>query len=113
MKLLLILLGAPLWLPLLISVLAVIFSLCIALWSVVVSLWAAFVAFAASAPAGLYGGILNITSGNSAPGCILIACSLVLTGLSIFTFYGALYATKGSAILTKKTITLTKNAIVR
>ena len=35
---------------------------------------------------------------------MLISCGMVLAGLAIFAFFGALYATKGSVILTKKFI---------
>ena len=85
-----------------ISVVAVAFSLYAVLWSLVVTVWAIFVSSALSAPVGALIGLLNIFSGNVAFGFMLISCGMVLAGLAIFAFYGALYATKGSTILTKK-----------
>lgn len=109
----LIILGAPLWIPVLLSVFAIIFSLYAALWSVTVSLWASFTAILVSAPASLVLGVLNIHVGNEALGYAMIGGALVLAGISIFAFYGCKYATRGLAILTKNTVIGIKNIIIR
>ena len=97
---------AIIWAPILIvlaaSAFAIAVSLYATLWSVVASIWAVFGAFTVSAPAAALIGTLNIFSGNILFGIAIIGGGMVCAGLAIFTFFGALYTTKGSAILTKK-----------
>ena len=85
-----------------VSLLAVAISLFATLWALVASAWAIFGAFALSAPTSVLLALLNIFSGNILPGISIIGGGMVVAGLAIFAFFGALYATKGSVILTKK-----------
>ena len=89
-------------LALAISLVALAISLFVTLWVLVASVWAIFAAFTLSAPAAILIAILNIFSGNILPGIAIIGGGMVVAGLAIFAFFGALYATKGSAVLTKK-----------
>lgn len=104
---------AIIWVPVLIalgasaigvavSLVATVLSLYATLWALVVSAWSIFAAFAISAPAGALIGILNVFSGDALPGIAVLGGGIMAAGLAIFAFYGALYATKGSTILTKK-----------
>ena len=104
---------AIIWVPVLIalgasaigvavSLVATVLSLYATLWALVVSAWSIFAAFAISAPAGALIGIFNVFSGDALPGIAVIGGGIMAAGLAIFAFYGALYATKGSTILTKK-----------
>lgn len=104
---------AIIWVPVLIalgasaigvavSLVATVLSLYATLWALVVSAWSIFAAFAISAPAGALIGILNVFSGDALLGIAVIGGGIMAAGLAIFAFYGALYATKGSTILTKK-----------
>ncbi|MBO5879592.1 MAG: DUF1700 domain-containing protein [Clostridia bacterium] len=102
MEITLLVLGSPVWISVLISVAAVIFSLYVSLWSVVISIWSVFVSFAASALFGAVIGIINVFMGNSLLGILLIDLGVMLAGLSIFVFVGSLYASKGMILLTKK-----------
>lgn len=101
MKTLLLILGAPIWLSLLIALFAVALSLYVTLWSVIISLWAVFISAAVSAPAGAVIGVLNITSGEAILGALIISTSLALAGVAIFILVGTIYVTKGCAALTK------------
>ena len=103
MKILLILLGSPLWLPLLISLAAVIFSVIVSLWAVVVSLWAGFVAAVVGAPASVVIGVLNIIDGSGAYGSAIAALGIGFAIAALILFYVSLYATKGIYALTRKT----------
>ena len=85
-----------------VSIVAAIISLFVTLWALVASVWAIFGAFALSAPAAVLIAILNIFSGNILPGIAFLGAAMAVAGLAIFAFFGAIYATKGSAILTKK-----------
>lgn len=101
------------WFPLLIVGLSLVLSLYAALWSLVLSAWAVFASLAISAPLGVVSGIASIFTANATQGILLIGGGLAFAGLAILAYYGSLYATKGSAILTKKTIIGIKNLIVK
>lgn len=113
-------LGSPIWISLLIAVLAVAFSLVVSvlaigfslvvsLWAVVVSLWAVFVSLVACAAALPIAAVYFICIGYTLSGLAVIGTSLVCAGLAIFLFYGCELATKGMALLTKvAAITLKK-----
>ena len=103
-QILLLILGFPLWLPLLIAAFAVVISLLISLWSVVVSLWGAL--FGSLASVGIGATLLGlgcIIAGKWAMGVALFGAGLACAGLAVFAFYGCIYATKGAAWLTKMT----------
>lgn len=101
------------WFPLLIVGLSLVLSLYAALWSLVLSAWAVFASLAISAPLGVVSGIVSIFTANATQGILLIGGGLAFAGLAILAYYGSLYATKGSAILTKKMIIGIKNLIVK
>ncbi len=109
----LLILGIPVWLPLLIAAFAVLLSLYAVLWSVVVSLWSVFVALAGSAVGGVVGGILFACIGYVPSGLATIGAALVCGGLTIFAFIGCKAATKGAALLTKKIVLSIKKACMR
>ena len=85
-----------------VSIVAVLISLFVTLWALIASVWTIFAAFALSAPAAVLIAILNVFSGNILPGIAILGGGMVVAGLAIFAFFGAIYSTKGSAILTKK-----------
>ena len=95
-------LGFPLWFSLLVSVFAVVLSLYISVWSVIISLWAAFGSVIACAVGFSVTGAIMVCSGNSLPGFASIGLGIASIGLSIFLYYGAKAATKGTLWLTKK-----------
>lgn len=97
----LLILGSPVWVPLLIAAIAVMLSLYAVLWSLVISLWAVFASVAACVIGGLAGGTIIALSGNVTTGIALIGAGIACAGLSIFLFFGCLFATKGSVWLTK------------
>ncbi len=102
-EILLLILGAPLWLVLLIAAFAVVLAVYLVLWAVIVCLWAVEVSLIGCALGGMAGGIVSIAlQGNVWKGVFLIGAGLVCAGLSIFLFFGCKAATKGAAVLTKK-----------
>lgn len=103
-EIVLIVLGFPVWLPLLIAAFAVILSLYVVLWSVIISLWAVFVSLAACGLAGIVAGVGYAILVKPIDGILLVAAGLVCSGLAIFAFIGCKAATKGTARLTKKMI---------
>jgi len=105
-------LGSPIWISLLIAAAAVILSLYVTLWSVIASLWAVFVSFIACAIGGLIIGTGFAFANNKLTGIAIIGAGIVLTGLSIFMFYGCKFTTKGILLLTKKLIFSVKSCFI-
>lgn len=105
--------GSPIWGALAISAAAVVFSLWASLWAVIASIWAAFGAFVAGAVGCIVMAVVQFATGNALVGVAMIGYSLTLAGLSIFSFFGCMAATKGSVILTKKSVSLIKKIFTR
>ena len=96
---LLIVLGFPVWFPLLISFIVILFSLYVVGWAVIVSLWAVVVALGASFIGGTVLGIIYLFQGASA---ILLGLSIACGGLAIFSFFGVRELTKLYCVFSKK-----------
>ena len=111
-EIVLLVLGSPVWLPLLAAAVVVALSLYVSVWAIIVSLWAVFASFAGTAFGGLVSGIAFISIGNTLTGAAMIGACLLLSGLSIFTFFGCKAATKGILLLTKKAAIGIKNLII-
>lgn len=112
-EIVLLVLGAPIWLSLGIAAAAVIFSLYVSLWSVIVSLWAVFGSLAACAVAGVLGCVMLAIGGNSTAGLAILAAGIVCVGLTIFMYYGCKAATTGTLLLTKKMAIGLKKCFIR
>lgn len=106
-------LGAPIWLSLLISAFAVVFSLYVSLWAAVISIWSGFVSIAAGAFCGIWGGVYLAVTGYGLSGGVLIGLGLVCVGLSILAFFVCKVLTKGAVYLTKKMVLLIKNRLMK
>ena len=94
----LLILGAPIWLSLLIAAFAVVLSVYISLWAVIISLWAIFASFVGCALGGIVGGAF-LAFPNGASGVFLIGAGLFCAGASVLLFHGCKAATKGTAWL--------------
>lgn len=103
-EILLLTLGFPVWLPLLISGAAVVFSLYASWWAVLISLWAVFASLAACGVAGIVAGIGFIFEGFTPSGLFVIGSALVCGGLAVFLFFGCKYLTEGTVKLTVKAV---------
>lgn len=93
----LLVLGFPVWLPLLIAAFAVLLAVYVVLWSVVLSLWAAEVSLWAVA---LSGAVMVFTA-HGPGGVVMLSAGLCCAGLSILLFFGCRAVTKGILKLTK------------
>lgn len=98
----LLILGFPLWFPLLVAAFSVVLALYVSLWAVIISLWAVFGSLAICAVSLLIGGIIAAIMGRVSLGIALIGVALVCAGLGIFLFFGCKALTKGTILLTKK-----------
>jgi uncharacterized membrane protein len=106
-------LGSPIWLSLIIALIAVIFSVYASLWSVIISLWSVFVSLVACAVGGVVAcAVLSVTS-SVYTGVAILSAGLVCAGLSIFMFYCCKLVTKGILFVTKKIAVWLKNCFIK
>ena len=111
-KVLFLVLGSPIWLSLIVAVVAVAVSLyavvwavAVSLWAVVwavaVSLWAVFVSLVAVGAVGPIMGIVHLCMGHGTAGFVALGAGLVCAGLAVFAYSGCLATTKATLLLTK------------
>jgi uncharacterized membrane protein len=106
---LLIVLGFPLWFPLLIAAFSVALAVYIVIWSVIISFWSVFGTFAGCAIGGIASGIILAFGESTAVGIAMVGMGAMLAGLAIFTFFCCREATKYVIFLTKKIPTWIKD----
>lgn len=112
-EIVLLVLGFPLWFPLLIAAFSVLLSVYITIWSVILSLWAVFVSLGASALGCVAAGVICLCKGETVTGLVLLSAAAVLAGLTIFMFFACRAVTKGAAVLTKKIALWIKSLFLR
>lgn len=109
----LLILGFPLWFPILVAVLAVIFSVYVSLWSAVISLYATFVALAASALGVIFGGIALCIFSGIPQGLFLLGAGLICAGLALLFLPVCNLAAKGMVWIGKKLLLWIKTWFIR
>ncbi len=105
--------GSPVWAPLLLAAVIVFLALYVVLWTLVAVAWIVGAAFAVAAVAGIATAIPAVAEGNVAAALFFLGAGLALAGLSIFTYFSALAATRGTLRLSKAVWNGTKRALVR
>ncbi len=103
-EILLIVLGFPLWFPLLLSVGAVVLSLYLVIWSLIISLWAVEISMGACTVSGVILSVIYIFKGYVLSGIAMLGIGLFCAGISILLFFGCLYVSKTAIHFTKKVI---------
>ena len=111
-EIVIIVLGFPLWFPLLIAAATVILAVYICFWAVIISLWAVDVSLFAGFACGIASSVYCLIDRNVPFGLAMAAIGMLCAGLTIFAFYGCKAITKGTAILTKKFILKIKSVLV-
>lgn len=101
-EIVLLVLGSPVWLSILIAVLAVVVSLYITVWSVIISLWSVWISILCCGVGGLISACVLMMQGNLWLGALMLGAGLVCAGVSIFMYMGCKAVTKGWIMLTKK-----------
>ena len=112
-EIVLLILGFPVWLPLLISAVAVVFSLFVSLCSVAISLWAVDLSLAVCFLGGIVGFIISLFTGQVASGALVLAIGMICAALSILLFFGCKETTKGCIWLGKRIILAIKRAFIK
>ena len=101
-EIVLLVLGSPIWLPLLIAALAVILAVYVVVWSVVVSLWAVEASLALGLFVGVISAAVSSFQGDGTTGIAMLGAGFFCAGAFIFMFFGCKEATKGMILLTRK-----------
>lgn len=111
---LLIVLGFPLWFPLLVSAGAVFLSIYVSIWSIFISFFAVIVAFGASGIFTLiYSPIAFFVHHNTLNGFACIGVSLILISLSILLIKLSVPATKAFIDVSKKITRKIKSLFIK
>jgi uncharacterized membrane protein len=106
-------LGSPIWISLAAAAIAVFLSLYVVLWTLVAVAWIVGTSFALTALACVIATVPVIFEGNVGVALFFLGSGMALAGLAIFTYFGALAATRGTLRLSKWIWTGTKRALVR
>ena len=112
-EILLLVLGSPVWLPLLAAAVIVAASVYLSVWAVLLSLYAADLAVAVTGLAGGVALVQMLMAGQTAEGILFLGAGLVCIGLAILLFFGFNQLTKGLVWVTKRTLLALKNSFVR
>lgn len=112
-QLALLILGAPLWFPLLLAALAVMLSLLAALWSILIALYAVDLALAVSALACAAASVWLLCGGHILLFLFALGAVFVCAGLTILLFLGCCATGKGLIFLCKHSWHAVKSAFVR
>lgn len=114
-EIVLLVLGAPIWLSLLCAALVIVFAAYVVLWSFVASVWAVGASFVGVFLGSIVALVLSCVYGQIGAGIILIllGVGLVFAGLALLLWFGAKAATKGAWWLSKMFLFLVKRCFLR
>lgn len=109
----LIIIGSPIWLTLLLSLVAILFSLYIVGWSVVISIWAIFISLISALVAGIALAIVSLFSNSALVALSYLGATLVILGLTILMHYVCKIMTKVYIKLTKLIVLSIKKKMLK
>ena len=101
-EIVLLVLGSPVWLPLLACAAVIVLTVYVVIWSVIVSLYSVDISFAACAVAGIVGSVVFMIMGNITQGFLAFGSGLVCTGFAILLFFAFNQISKAMILLSKK-----------
>ena len=111
-EIILLILGAPLWLPLLISVVIMALTLYFLIWVIVVLLYLIEVLLAGCALLGISSFPAYLLTGNWPKAGVAIGMGLICAGLAILWFSGSSRAAEGMLTLSKRMIRRIKSCFI-
>lgn len=109
----LIIIGSPIWLSLLLSLVAILFSLYIVGWSVVISIWAVFISLISVLVAGIALTIISLFSNSALVALSYLGATLIILGLTILMHYVCKIMTKVYIKLTKLIVLSIKKKLLK
>ena len=107
----LIILGFPLWFPLLLTAFILCLVAYLLIWILVITCYSVELALTVASIGGPIAYFINLGNGNNY--YIILAASIMCMGGAILLFFGCIGATKGTLKLSKKIITSIKKAFMR
>ena len=108
----LLILGAPLWVPLAITAFVLFFVFYMLLWVFDIVIFAVSIALAACLAGGVVGGVISFIAGNPGTGIAWIGVGIAALGLAIFLFMAGAGVAKANCSLTGSFLRGTKRRIV-
>ncbi len=108
----LLIVGAPLWIPLLVVATVLLLGAAAIFWSISLILFVVDLGFAVGGVAGTFVGFIPLFTGGAASGLVIIGGSIMLAGLAIPIFYLSWTVTKGLYFTSKKILLSFKRKIV-
>ncbi len=112
-EIVLLVLGFPVWLPLLLSLAAVVLSAYVVIWAAALSLWAVDLSAAGFSVSLVVYAAVFIAKSSFLQGLAFFGAGLAFAGAAILLFIGCGYATKGLFVLTKEIIIKIKLSFVK
>ena len=112
-EIILLVLGSPVWLPLLAAAFIIVLVVYIVIWAVVVVFYSCDLTFAACAVAGVIGAVVLGFTGKLALAAMFLGAGLFLAGLAVFSFLGCNQVAKGLLWLSKKILVGIKSCFIR
>lgn len=106
-------LGAPIWLSIGIAFLAVVIAIYVSLWAILIALWAVFAALTACGLVGALTGVYFPMIGSVSTGFAALAAGMICAGLAIFMFLGCWAATKFWLRISKKIALGLKRSLIQ
>ena len=103
-EIILLILGFPLWFPLLLSAFIIILAFYIVIWSLVISLFAIDLSLGFASIAALVMAIIYLFQGKISSAVLMLGASAICAGLTVLLFIGCIAAAKGMCVVTKKSI---------
>lgn len=109
----LVIIGSPIWFPILLAFGIVILSIYIVAWSIILTIYAVELSFALGCLSGIIGGIATSIAGNPTAGIFMIGSGLIIGGISILLFKPIILLTKEFALFTAFVAKKTKSVFIK
>lgn len=103
-EIVLLVLGAPLWIPLLAAVILTVLAVYLSVWSVIISLYAVDLSIAVSGLACIGVAVALLFDGQFVPAGVVFGTGLVCMGLAILLLFAFNLVTKGILWISKKVL---------
>ena len=101
LEIILLVLGAPIWFSILITLFSIGFSIFISLWAIIISLWATEVSLIACGITAIIISAIQLFSAKLVSAVAILGAGFVSLGISILLYYGCKIACKIATSITK------------
>jgi uncharacterized membrane protein len=100
LNIVLLIVGAPIWIPLAIAFAVTAFAIWLTIWALLVSLWAVIAALLLSGIVGIATGLYLLVTLHPLTALLSVGMGLFCIGIGLFSYFGVLAASKGLYRLT-------------